>query len=183
VRRCPIIEGSFIFLPPNTTHEILKLTLRSGEIFAVDLSGAQYGYHEPVIGWDEYKQTRVREIEKSYPAPKPLGILDVEDYSLAKSYAIFQKIRSQGPKPPQIGVHGDVLEMMNFWMLEWQFEGRFGIKGLWKLTEKKFLQKQGNLIDFVDWKLYDATKPYFTANGKRLGGIVNGSYGWKYVKD
>lgn len=29
-------------------HSCLRLTLRSGEVFVVDLCGAQYGYHEPV---------------------------------------------------------------------------------------------------------------------------------------
>lgn len=29
-------------------HSVLKGTLRSGEVFAIDIAGAQHGHHEPV---------------------------------------------------------------------------------------------------------------------------------------
>lgn len=35
--------------------EVLKVTLKTGEEYAIDLAGAQYGfYEEPVIDWGEY---------------------------------------------------------------------------------------------------------------------------------
>lgn len=35
--------------------EVLKVTMRSGEEFAIDLAAAQYGYFDtPVIEWAEY---------------------------------------------------------------------------------------------------------------------------------
>jgi hypothetical protein len=34
--------------------EVLKVTLRSGEVFAIDLAAAQYGYfNQPVVEWNE----------------------------------------------------------------------------------------------------------------------------------
>ena len=34
--------------------EVLKITLRSGEMFAIDLAAAQYGhYDQPVVEWNE----------------------------------------------------------------------------------------------------------------------------------
>jgi hypothetical protein len=38
------------------THEIRKLTWRSGEGFAVDLACAQYGYLETSMEWKEYDE-------------------------------------------------------------------------------------------------------------------------------
>jgi hypothetical protein len=38
------------------THGILKLILRSGEGFAVDLACAQYGYLETSMEWKEYAE-------------------------------------------------------------------------------------------------------------------------------
>lgn len=44
-------------------HTVLKVELRDGrerhgEIFAVDLAGAQYGHPEPVLPWKEYEDNR-----------------------------------------------------------------------------------------------------------------------------
>ncbi|KAI4715359.1 Palmitoyltransferase akr1, ankyrin repeat-containing protein akr1 [Aureobasidium sp. EXF-10727] len=37
-------------------HSVLKVVLRSGETYAIDLSGAQYGFYEPVILWSKYRE-------------------------------------------------------------------------------------------------------------------------------
>ena len=77
-------------------HEVLKLTLRSGEEFVVDLACAQYGYSEPVMRWEEYKELRVL---FEYPgswhsAPKPLGGLNGDEYSIGRMFFFFPKIRN-----------------------------------------------------------------------------------------
>ncbi|KAH6715763.1 hypothetical protein BKA61DRAFT_719791 [Leptodontidium sp. MPI-SDFR-AT-0119] len=42
-------------------HDIWIVTLKaSGEKYAVDLTGAQFGYYEPVSPWDEFVANRVR---------------------------------------------------------------------------------------------------------------------------
>ena len=43
-------------------HSVLKLTLRSGEKYAVDLAGAQHGHFEPVTPWDEFEEERILNI-------------------------------------------------------------------------------------------------------------------------
>lgn len=41
-------------------HELLQITLKNkGGVYALDLTGAQYGYFEPVIAWEEYAATRI----------------------------------------------------------------------------------------------------------------------------
>jgi len=43
----------------NTEHQVLKIKLKGGgEEYILDLSGAQYGYHEPVISWVDYIESR-----------------------------------------------------------------------------------------------------------------------------
>ncbi|CZT53010.1 uncharacterized protein RSE6_14441 [Rhynchosporium secalis] len=45
---------------PNFEHEIIKVKLQNGgEEYALDFSGAQYGYFEPVIPWLKYVESRV----------------------------------------------------------------------------------------------------------------------------
>lgn len=44
---------------PIFEHEVIKITLHSGETYALDLSSAQYGYFEPIVPWDSYVASRV----------------------------------------------------------------------------------------------------------------------------
>jgi hypothetical protein len=42
-------------------HQILKITMNStGEEYVLDLSGSQYGWHDPIIAWGEFVQSRLR---------------------------------------------------------------------------------------------------------------------------
>jgi hypothetical protein len=40
-------------------HTALKITLRSGELFAIDLAGASFGHHEPIVPWKEFEEKRI----------------------------------------------------------------------------------------------------------------------------
>ncbi|KAL1954223.1 hypothetical protein VTO42DRAFT_1503 [Malbranchea cinnamomea] len=48
--------------PTIETHYIFKVTLTSGESWALDPTGAQFGFREPLLPWDEYVTARVSEI-------------------------------------------------------------------------------------------------------------------------
>jgi hypothetical protein len=50
------------FDAPKPFHNILKVTLRSGEEYAVDLACAQYGHFDPVTPWDEFEEKRILDI-------------------------------------------------------------------------------------------------------------------------
>jgi hypothetical protein len=148
------------------THEILKVTLRSGEKFAIDIAGAQYGYDDPVVEWEEYAQLRIFWIRSTDPPPQHGGILQVEDYSLEKMALLLQKISSVKPIR---NISWDHLEAMNLHILEWQADERFALKQLWKLPENEFLVKRADLVDYVEWVFHAVIEhPYFTVNGKRL---------------
>ena len=44
----------------NYSHQLIKATTKSGESFALDLTGSQYGYDEPVIPWTQYVKSRLK---------------------------------------------------------------------------------------------------------------------------
>jgi len=35
-------------------HEVLQVRLQSGEVYAIDLTGAQYGWYEPITEWNRF---------------------------------------------------------------------------------------------------------------------------------
>lgn len=41
-------------------HTILKVTVKNGEQYALDVAGAQNGWHESVVPWEIYANTRVQ---------------------------------------------------------------------------------------------------------------------------
>jgi len=55
------------------SHSIIKITLiYGGESYALDLTGAQYGYFDPIMPWSEYLTTRVLSI-RSNKSPQTFG--------------------------------------------------------------------------------------------------------------
>ncbi|KAM0796922.1 hypothetical protein BDR22DRAFT_794481, partial [Usnea florida] len=64
-----IVEISIKFHPPkrpvkiirpdgpddrNYRHEIMRVELKSGEEFVIDITGAQHGFHDPLYPWHQY---------------------------------------------------------------------------------------------------------------------------------
>ena len=47
-------------------HDILELTMKDGEEYAIDIAGAQYGYHYPVYHWETFGHHRIRYISQVY---------------------------------------------------------------------------------------------------------------------
>ncbi|KAE9974785.1 hypothetical protein BLS_002897 [Venturia inaequalis] len=49
-----------------TRHKMLLITLKDGKCFALDLTGAQYGWDETVLPWKEFYHTRVKTLTNCF---------------------------------------------------------------------------------------------------------------------
>ncbi|MCJ1394153.1 hypothetical protein MMC18_007031 [Xylographa bjoerkii] len=62
--------GHQIDSPDTFFHNLYRVTLKNGEIWAVDTTGAQYGYTDPISPWRDFEQHRsgkiIREHEFGY---------------------------------------------------------------------------------------------------------------------
>lgn len=47
----------------DSDHRILRVTLPTGEVFAIDFTGAQYGWKETLYSWDTYVKYRVHNVQ------------------------------------------------------------------------------------------------------------------------
>ena len=174
-RICPIATSIAEILTDTRgiTHEILQLTLRSGEMFAFDITGAQYGYHEAVTPWTKYSNTRIlfEHMESDKPAPKSMGLLQVDDHSLQTMVFLYNKANrtERGPEDEKNLVFASALEMMNYHMVEWQADEKMSLKDMWKLPEKTRRVKLNDLLDFIEWSFHSTVQhPWSTVNGRRL---------------
>lgn len=64
---------------PDTTeyaHSLLRVSLKSGESYAFDLTGAQFGYHETITPWSLYEQSRAKKDRIVYrPSDHTLNLI------------------------------------------------------------------------------------------------------------
>lgn len=48
-------------------HYILRVTTKGGEMVALDITCAQYGWQNPVMSWEQYQQERVAQVKRVLP--------------------------------------------------------------------------------------------------------------------
>jgi len=48
-------------------HFVIKAVLKNGDIYALDLTGAQYGHFDPVLPWQKYVESRASEVRTLVP--------------------------------------------------------------------------------------------------------------------
>ena len=122
-------------------HSIIKITLQNGEKYALDISGAQYGYLEPLSSWKCYTDTRVQDIEEI----KPLG---------------YHRKRSKFLWKPEPGCNGvktceeEIAEVINGAIEKWQ-EANGKLRDMLRLHEDMFIRKRGELFCCIEESLED----------------------------
>lgn len=83
------------------SHDMLRVTLSDGKMYAFDISSAQYGYLQPVTPWAQYESQRIDKIHSI----SPLGDMNKK---MANNTFKFS--------PPGVNVtkwHGTVSESLN----------------------------------------------------------------------
>ncbi|KAF8853449.1 hypothetical protein BDZ45DRAFT_761761 [Acephala macrosclerotiorum] len=167
------INERLIFNSEGIKHHILRVLLRSGEEFAVDITGAQYGYDDAVTPWEEYAQLRVFDFVL-VPGTPAMNLLQTENYSLGKTIELADKFFNYSPEGKQI--HQGNLLCMNMGILNWQRYVQLSLKELWKLPTQIFERKQKDLVDYVEWATQLLKPKYTTENGRRLVEEVKGNW-------
>lgn len=120
----------------NTSYEhfIVKATLKNGETYAIDITGPQWGHYDPVVPWDIYAESRVREVVTACP------LRDVEE---------SQKVA--GSKAGGVGPHKTLEEQFAEVFVtaakSWQVQNG-SLDGMMKMREETFKKKQASLVDF-----------------------------------
>lgn len=161
---------NFIYNKPP--HEVLQVTLRSGEKFALDITGAQFGHYAPVLEWSQYSTERIESIESNEKSLPSYGTLDLHNATRWK--ILMQEKKNNAYFLGQKGkpIYASVLTEMNHLLLIWQDLGKTSIKDLLLLPQEKFEKKLENLVDYVDCNLHPSSslqeQPYFTVKGRAL---------------
>ena len=119
-------------------HLNILVKLRSGESYALDFTGAQYGYYEPVVPWDLYEDTRVECLKTFQEFGYEEGILLSDQHCAEKSdYEDVKRLDR---------VFAMLLnEALDIWQKQ-----NLSFPALLKLPDDTFQHRQSEFIGFLE---------------------------------
>ena len=121
-------------------HAILRITLRTAEQYAFDLSGAQHGYWEPVVPWATYLQSRTIGDAMQGVTFHPLG----------HHLRIFESMPNFGLYGVTMRYNVDFAKAAAFACEEFgSAEGHVPLSEMLKLPQKAYEGQRANLVGFI----------------------------------
>ena len=121
-------------------HTIIRITTKSGETYALDMAGAQYGWDEVIIPWELYVNTRVRAIRNVMPFGETKAFCKTRAENMGEQCTWIHQIQEGFAKNMEDAITG------------WQ-SGHIPTTKLLRLPEQEFQRKQSSLLDAVDQSL------------------------------
>lgn len=65
-RRARFVDSNGIVDMRDCLHTVIKATLKtSNEVFAIDMTGAQFGWYEPALPWEAYSTRRIKAVRET----------------------------------------------------------------------------------------------------------------------
>ncbi|KAH6678538.1 hypothetical protein B0J14DRAFT_635644 [Halenospora varia] len=131
---------------PDTTlrqHSLWRVSLKgSNEIYALDLTGAQVGYYEPVVPFEVYKDQRIEYFQPRagfsfFEGNKQLQLCCAK--SAPTPYHCYVPI-----------LNNEMWRVMVEAVRDWEAQQEIEVKELWALQEEEFLENKRELVTFVD---------------------------------
>lgn len=152
------------------THNVIRVTTENGETFAFDMTGAQYGWHEPVTPWQLYNTSRVRAIKEVVPFGET---------------KVFCKTRAKTSGKQQEWIHvikNKFAECVEVAMVAWQRE-HISMGALLRLPEPEFRRGQDSVLDLVkhfmqQYKDIQESRGAFDVQGGFQGGFDRNFTSW-----
>ena len=147
--------------PTPYPPEILRIQLRNSERFAIDMSGAQFGWYEPVLPWDTYIHLRLGGKSNRVTAINPFG------YGLHRANNIAKMPDLPwNPWPSVTSFNLSFAETANSATEEWSGREKFRtLSDILRLPEVEFVDKKEELCQAVS-KSLSAAITDFKKQGK-----------------
>lgn len=134
-------------------HNVYRVVLRQGEVWAIDPTGAQFGYYEPLCSWETFQQrfSKVNRVsELGYIRHKVF-------YNFAKHPVEFMVSRQAAQE--------DMVKSLEGWFLARKdlHGGRFNIvlqepEAIFKSTKHEFLKQLDSHLKVSLTKIYTPTE-------------------------
>lgn len=141
-------SASVIVVEPNghesdsskAEHVLFKITINEDEDYALDVTGAQFGFYDPVTPWATYQQNCIEILGKVRPLQhlRDSHRLPSEDFSNKKGWDATRK-----------ALNGQFAKIFGSATRSWQVQNE-PFSAMLKQREETFRKKQGELLDCID---------------------------------
>lgn len=111
--------------------------MKSGEMYALDMAGAQYGWHESIMPWELYSTSRVREIKAVLPFGGTSIFCKTRAKAMGKQCEWIQHIKE--------GFAKNVDEALIWWQ-----RGNISTTDLLRTSENEFQSRKASLLGIVE---------------------------------
>lgn len=130
--------GKFVVDARDYRHNVLRVTLKNGETYALDMMGAQYGWYGSVVmPWSLFCDERVEVIKEVRKFGQTAQVLKAQAQAAGVPLSLVHQI-TEG-----------VEEGFTHHMREWQ-RSTMSFKAMLRLSEEDFRMKQDSLIKFME---------------------------------
>lgn len=127
----------------KSEYVVFKITINEDEIYALDITGAQFGFYDPLTPWASYLENRIE-------TPGRIRRLEsLRDGYLARSRKFGQKKDWDNTRKNQ---NGELAKSFSLAWEAWQV-GNGALSAVLKLPEEVFRKKQGELLDLIDERM------------------------------
>ena len=156
-------EGNLNIDATDYRHKIIKIVTKTGEIYALDMTGAQYGWTECILPWKIYVESRVRELKDAVP----FGGTKVWGNMMAKETGgQYQRVHN---------IRVFFAQVVDAAVMLWQ-RGNILTTDLFRLPEQDFQKKEASLLDAVEEllqmeKAFQESQGSFQCKGRLTGGF------------
>jgi len=157
----------------GSIHVVLKVQLVTGYCFAVDLSGAQFGYHKPAMPWEEYERLRIqRAIERT----KATGMKLFQNWgykNLDERHELLRGRNQNKDVEASVGTH--IIRPIHLYMIEWLGAEKMTLGEMWTMPDDVFVKKAKDLMNYAELRYHQLEFEWSTENGRRLMEEIRGS--------
>ena len=144
-------------------HKIIKIVTRTGEIYALDMTGAQYGWTECIVPWNIYVESRVRELKDAVP------------FGGTKVWGNIKAKETGGQYQRVHDIEVFFAQVVDGAVMLWQ-RGNILTTDLFRLPEQDFQKRQASLLDVIEEllqkeKAFQESQGSFQCKGRFTGGV------------
>ncbi|KAE9974786.1 hypothetical protein BLS_002898 [Venturia inaequalis] len=154
-------------------HYIIRSTLNNGQVFAIDLTGAQYGWHETIVPWKEY-------VERIETTMNTCSLDIMRDMSICNDYVDFS-----GYQPRALYLlhsieeaEREVVEVIEVRLKRWLRENDMSIVDFLNQVEQmQNLELLRSVVDGIENHLCDFKKQgknFYAYDRKGFAFLTNG---------
>ena len=118
-------------------HNVIRLTLKNGDRFILDLTGAQYGWPEILTPYKIYQQSKIRVIKEVLP------------FGGTRRFCKKRADNSGGMAKYNHQVDIGFETVLNGLLSQWQ-QGNMSLASLLKLPDDEFGRQQAGLLDMLE---------------------------------